>query len=98
MYGEYMKTKIKDCFIKGLIVLAAASIAALMMLMVLHILKESIPAFLQEGMDMFRADTQWRPVSAKAQFGLLPALAGTLYISFAAVLLALVLGDRKSVV
>ena len=92
MYGEYMKTKIKDCFIKGLIVLAAASIAALMMLMVLHILKESIPAFLQEGMDMFRADTQWRPVSAKAQFGLLPALAGTLYISFAAVLLALVLG------
>lgn len=88
--GEHMK--IKDYIVKGLIALAAAGIAALMLLMALHILTESFPAFAQEGLDMFRTDTQWRPVSDKPQFGLLPAMAGTLYISFAAVLLALLLG------
>ena len=70
--------KIKDYIVKGLIALAAAGIAALMLLMALHILTESFPAFAREGLDMFRTDTQWRPVSDKPQFGLLPAMAGTL--------------------
>ena len=41
---------------------------------------------------MFLPSTEWRPVSANPQFGLLPAITGTLYVSFIAVVLALIFG------
>ncbi len=41
---------------------------------------------------MFLPTTEWRPVSQKPQYGLLPAIAGTLYVSAIAVVLALIFG------
>ena len=60
--------------------------------MLIHIIKESIPAFSELGIKMFLPSTEWRPVSANPQFGLLPAITGTLYVSFIAVVLALIFG------
>ena len=63
-----------------------------MAIMLIHIIKESIPAFSELGIKMFLSSTEWRPVSANPQFGLLPAITGTLYVSFIAVVLALIFG------
>lgn len=63
-----------------------------MAIMLIHIIKESIPAFSELGIKMFLPSTEWRPVSANPQFGLLPAITGTLYVSFIAVVLALIFG------
>lgn len=63
-----------------------------MAIMLINIIKESIPAFSELGIKMFLPSTEWRPVSANPQFGLLPAITGTLYVSFIAVVLALIFG------
>ena len=67
-------------------------VAALMGIMLIHILKESIPALREVGIKMFLPSSEWRPVSAAPQYGLLPAVTGTLYVSGLAVLFAMILG------
>lgn len=85
-----MFKKLSDKFSKGIIYLAAFLVTALMAVMMIHIVKESIPAISQLGIKMFLPTTEWRPVSQKPQYGLLPAIAGTLYVSAIAVVLALI--------
>ena len=87
-----MFKKLSDKFSKGIIYLAAFLVTALMAVMLIHIVKESIPAFSQLGIKMVLPSTEWRPVSQKPQYGLLPAIAGTLYVSAIAVVLALIFG------
>ena len=87
-----MFKKLSDKFSKGIIYLAAFLVTALMEVMMIHIVKESIPAISQLGIKMFLPTTEWRPVSQKPQYGLLPAIAGTLYVSAIAVVLALIFG------
>ena len=72
-----MFKKLSDKFSKGIIYLAAFLVTALMAVMMIHIVKESIPAISQLGIKMFLPTTEWRPVSQKPQYGLLPAIAGT---------------------
>ena len=87
-----MFKKLSDKFSKGIIYLAAFLVTALMAVMMIHIVKESIPAISQLGIKIFLPTTEWRPVSQKPQYGLLPAIAGTLYVSAIAVVLALIFG------
>lgn len=87
-----MGKKFADKFLKGMIVTTAVSVSALLIIMAVHIIGESVPAFFTVGAKMFQADTKWQPVSGSPQFGLLPAIAGTLYVSAIAVILALIFG------
>ena len=87
-----MLRKLPDKISRFLIYLTAFGVSALMAIMLIHIIKESIPAFSELGIKMFLPSTEWRPVSANPQFGLLPAITGTLYVSFIAVVLALIFG------
>ena len=87
-----MFKKLSDKFSKEIIYLAAFLVTALMAVMMIHIVKESIPAISQLGIKMFLPTTEWRPVSQKPQYGLLPAIAGTLYVSAIAVVPALIFG------
>lgn len=87
-----MLKKISDIISKVWVFLTAAGVVALMMIMLVHIVKESVPAIGELGIQMFLPSTEWRPVSATPQFGLLPAITGTLYVSAIAVLLACVFG------
>ena len=68
-----MFKKLSDKFSKGIIYLAAFLVTALMAVMMIHIVKESIPAISQLGIKMFLPTTEWRPVSQKPQYGLLKA-------------------------
>lgn len=87
-----MYRKIDNTFLKVLIHIIAFVVVALMGIMLFHILKESIPALRDVGVKMFLPTSQWRPVSTVPQYGLLSAIAGTLYVSGLAVLFAMVLG------
>ena len=87
-----MYRKIANIFCKVLIYMIAFVVAALMGIMLIHILMESIPALREVGIKMFLASSEWRPVSAAPQYGLLPAVTGTLYVSGLAVLFAMILG------
>lgn len=87
-----MLKKISDKISKVLVYIAAFSVSILMAAMLIHIVSESIPAFSELGFDMFRPSVEWRPVSANPQFGLLPAIIGTIYVSIIAVVLALFFG------
>lgn len=87
-----MYRKIANTFCKVLIYVIAFVVAALMGIMLIHILKESIPALREVGIKMFLPSSEWRPVSAAPQYGLLPAVTGTLYVSGLAVLFAMILG------
>ena len=87
-----MYRKIANTFCKVLIYMIAFMVAALMGIMLIHILMESIPALREVGIKMFLPSSEWRPVSAAPQYGLLPAVTGTLYVSGLAVLFAMILG------
>ena len=87
-----MYRKIANTFCKVLIYMIAFVVAALMGIMLIHILMESIPALREVGIKMFLPSSEWRPVSAAPQYGLLPAVTGTLYVSGLAVLFAMILG------
>lgn len=65
-----MFKKLSDKFSKGIIYLAAFLVTALMAVMMIHIVKESIPAISQLGIKIFLPTTEWRPVSQKPQYGL----------------------------
>lgn len=87
-----MYRKIANTFCKVLIYVITFVVAALMGIMLIHILKESIPALREVGIKMFLPSSEWRPVSATPQYGLLPAITGTLYVSGLAILFAMILG------
>lgn len=87
-----MLRKATDAISRLIIYAAAYTIIALMAIMLIHVIKESIPAFVKPGIKMFLPSTPWRPVSANPQFGLLPAVTGTLYVSVIAMVLALIAG------
>ena len=87
-----MYKKISDKISKYLVFLTALIAAAVMGIMLIHMIRESLPAFTELGIDMFLPSEEWRPVSSSPQYGLLPAITGTLYVSAAAVILALVFG------
>lgn len=87
-----MKRKLSDKIQKYMNLILAACVIALLAVILFHIIKESIPAFTQLGLDMFLPSVEWRPVSEHPQYGLLPAITGTLFVSGIAVGLALVFG------
>lgn len=87
-----MRKKLRDYGGKGLILAAASGSVALMLFMAAHILGESFPAFSQMGGSMFHPEAQWHPVSGNPQYGLMPIIAGTLYVSALAVAGALIAG------
>lgn len=87
-----MRKKLRDHAGRGLILAAASGTVLLMLFMLLHIVGESVPAFSQIGGEMFSLDAQWHPVSKDPQYGLMPIIAGTLYVSALAVIGALTAG------
>lgn len=65
---------------------------------IIFILKESIPLFREVGLKEFILGKRWKPVSANGQYlGILPIVSATLYVSFAAVIIALPVGVGCSI-
>ncbi|SHI03740.1 phosphate ABC transporter membrane protein 1, PhoT family [Clostridium collagenovorans DSM 3089] len=59
---------------------------------IFFILKESIPIFKAVSVKDFITGTKWNPLSNRADFSILPAILGSLYTSFIAILISVPLG------
>ncbi|WP_418792568.1 phosphate ABC transporter permease subunit PstC [Phosphitispora sp. TUW77] len=64
---------------------------------VIFIAKESIPVFQYTSFYNFISGSEWRPISSTPQFGILPMILASLYVSGIAVLIALPLGTGVAV-
>ncbi|MDO4720911.1 MAG: phosphate ABC transporter permease subunit PstC [Peptostreptococcaceae bacterium] len=91
-----MRKKLGNEMEKAWILGMAFIVILLFALMLLHIGRESLPSWKEAGKEMFSPASPWRPVSAKPSFGLLPMIAGTLFVSGLAVILAMILGVLSS--
>lgn len=87
-----LKKRIEKSIQKWIIYVLAAIAVITMFMMAAQIITESIPAFTNVGMRMFSPDEKWLPVSGNPQFGLIPVILGTIYVSILGVAIALVLG------
>ena len=84
--------KFFDFIYNGIIYLGAILVIVISFGIIVHIFGESLPAFFKLKFSMFDWNMEWRPVSKNAQFGLMPIIAGTVYVSFLALITAMVFG------
>ncbi len=72
---------------------ASGMLSILVVLAILtFLIKEAWPALAKEGLPRLLGGREWRPISAPAQFGMLPLILGSLLVTAGAALLALPLG------
>lgn len=57
-----------------------------------YIFLNSIRAIKEVGLGLIDVNKEWRPTSKNATFGLVPVIAGTIYVSFLATFIAMVFG------
>jgi phosphate ABC transporter permease protein PstC len=79
-----------DRFISKLLFLAACSSTAVLALIALFIFKEGIPIMAKSGFGHFLMGREWSPL--QGQFGILPFIIGSLWITFGALILGVPLG------
>lgn len=63
----------------------------LLLFMLIHIVYEAAPAFLEIGFGLI-APGRWQPLASQPSYSLLPAITGTLYVSALAVVMAVPIG------
>ncbi len=83
---------LKERGIEALLFLAAASAVAVTIAIVVILLREAWAFFEHVSLVEFLTHTQWTPLFERAEFGVLPLLAGTFTISFIAIVVAVPLG------
>ncbi len=86
----------EGCIESGLFLAAASSVLVTMGIMAVLIV-ESIPFFRSVSIIEFLSSTQWTPLFANPQFGILPLLCGTLLSTFIALLVAIPVGTVVAV-
>jgi phosphate ABC transporter permease protein PstC len=79
-----------DKLVSRLLLIAACSSTAILALIALFIFKEGVPLMVQKGVGSFLFGREWSPLDG--QFGLLPFIVGSLWITFGALLLGVPLG------
>lgn len=73
-------------------VISAILAIGLILLITGHILKESFPALISPKVKLFDLEGKWRPIHDNPRYSILPALFGTIYVSFLSIVFALILG------
>jgi len=88
-----VKEKILICFLTAIACIAPAAF----LLILLHVVFESLPAATQLGTLLFDTSGVWRPLSQPPSFSILPMLMGTLSVASLAVLIAAPLGFLSAI-
>ena len=84
--------KFKDYFWTNTIRLFSYVSILIFIVIVLYIFINSLPALTKLGLNMFDPKSTWRPTSETPSYGLIPIICGTIFVSFYAVILALIFG------
>ncbi len=79
-----------DRFISRLLFLAACSSTAILALIALFIFKEGVPIMARSGLGNFLAGETWAPL--QGQFGILPFIYGSIWVTVGALVLGVPLG------
>lgn len=79
-----------DKFISKLLFFAACSSTAILALIALFIFKEGVPIMAKSGLGHFLLGREWQPMSG--QFGILPFIIGSLWVTFGALVIGVPLG------
>ena len=79
-----------------LVGIVASAVPALLLLIVLTLLLQAMPAIQHFGL-RFLVSTDWNPASDSGPFGALPAIFGTVFSAFLALALALPVGVAVAV-
>lgn len=87
-----------DKIFAGVLKIAALVSFFIISFIIIFILKESLPLFKEIGLKEFILGRRWKPMSVSGQYlGILPIISATLYVSFAAVFIALPVGIGCSI-
>ncbi|MGL5436322.1 MAG: phosphate ABC transporter permease subunit PstC [Lachnospiraceae bacterium] len=84
--------KLKEKTIRYTLGVGALLAPIFVVLMLAHICQQAWPAISEIGFGLLDPAGRWQPLSVNPAYSLLPALAGTLYVSLLAVLLSVPLG------
>ena len=86
----YLKSKRKEQFLAGVLLMLACIAVAGVLLIILFVLKEGWPVLIKYGPLSLAFGKNWQPDSGK--YGLLPLIIGSIYVTFAALALGVPLG------
>lgn len=91
------RKKIKERIIELLLFLAAFSAVGTTVAIAAILIIESIPFFQEVAVSEFLTSTEWSPLFANPQYGILPLLAGTLTTTLVALAVAIPLGTTVAI-
>ncbi len=87
----------KDSFFESIMKIITFITSIVVFLVILFIVKESIPFFKVISIKEFIFERNWNPIGENKKFGILAMILGSIYISLASVIIALPLGIGSSI-
>lgn len=87
-----MKKITFESFMKAVFILCATTSILAILLILYFIFSGGVPFIMEYGLKNFLLGTEWRPSHTPQQFGILPMILGSLYITFGAVLIGVPIG------
>src|SRR3989339_1812069 len=89
--------KIAEFIIEKLIFLSGIASILFVLLILIFLLKEGLSLFQTVNPIDFIFGTNWYPISDPPQFGILPLIIGSLFVTFGAIVIAVPLGIASAV-
>jgi len=82
----------KERFMNGVFFISALMSIVSLLLIIYFMFSNGIPVMLEYGIDEFLFGTTWRPTSSDPQFGLLPMIMGSIYVTIGAAVIGVPIG------
>lgn len=89
--------KIKEFIIEKIIYLCGFTSIIFVLLIFIFLLKEGLSLFKTVPLDAFLGGHKWYPISDPPQFGILPLIMGSLYVTIGATLISVPLGIASAI-
>ncbi len=87
----------KERAMSGVFFMAAFMSIVSLVLIIVFIFTNGIPVMIKHGLDEFLFGTTWRPTASEPQFGLLPMILGSVYVTTGAALIGVPIGILTAV-
>ncbi len=82
----------KERVMNGVFFISALMSIVSLVLIIVFMFTNGVPVMMKYGLDEFLFGTQWRPTATEPQFGLLPMIMGSVYVTIGAAVLGVPIG------